>query len=363
MTSDHAHSRIISGKFLLSGIQGLRGLAAVAVLLYHMVHLTNISPPNYFWFIARYFGYGVHLFFVLSAFSLMYSTENRVNQPAWVKEYFIKRFFRIAPLFYLLILFFAIKAGLSENTSIILLNFLFVFGFSSDVGLVWGGWTIGVEVIFYLIFPTLILIITTYRVALIILIISFFISYLSWSVLHEDYLTITPRPRWDWSYFSFIPNICFFMVGICAFKLKKLNDKLNLTILIIQIIIIIYLLVIRDIFEYKLRIDLMVLSIEFGVLCIWQSISPNYLFSNPFLDYLGERSYSIYLLHPIVIMFFKDFIVKWYEILSFSIGNYSFFICSFFILGVILPIAEITYRFIEVPGIHIGRKIIEKMRD
>ena len=40
------------------------------------------------------------LFFILSAYALMHSTEHTLHRPTWAKEYFVKRFFRIAPLFY-----------------------------------------------------------------------------------------------------------------------------------------------------------------------------------------------------------------------------------------------------------------------
>jgi len=132
-------SAIVQKKRLLSGIHGLRGLAAFAVVLYHLVHIGGIQTPAIFDFIKRDFGYSVHLFFILSAFSLMYSTEAKVNQPNWLTDYFIKRFFRIAPLFYFAIVYFIVFGLADKNFINIILNLTFTFGFNPPSGFVWGG--------------------------------------------------------------------------------------------------------------------------------------------------------------------------------------------------------------------------------
>jgi peptidoglycan/LPS O-acetylase OafA/YrhL len=45
---------------------------------------------------------------VISAFSLCVSTTHRVGQSGWVSAFAIRRFMRIAPLFYLMALFYLI---------------------------------------------------------------------------------------------------------------------------------------------------------------------------------------------------------------------------------------------------------------
>jgi peptidoglycan/LPS O-acetylase OafA/YrhL len=137
-------SAIVQADRLLPGIHGLRGLAALAVVFYHLQHLVGIMPPNYFEFIGRDFGYSVHLFFILSAFSLCYSTESRTNRPNWIPEYFLKRFFRIAPLFYFIIVSeivrqLVLKGRVVTDFNSIILNVTFTFGFVPFSGFVWGG--------------------------------------------------------------------------------------------------------------------------------------------------------------------------------------------------------------------------------
>ncbi len=149
MSADGFESAIVQKGQLLPGIHGLRGIAALAVILYHLSHIGALDAPAFFRFIGRDFGYSVHLFFILSAYSLMHSTEPRVGQTRWVDEYLIKRFFRIAPLFYC-ILFFelarqAVFGGIKADIHAILLNLSFTFGFVPFSGFVWGGWSVGVE--------------------------------------------------------------------------------------------------------------------------------------------------------------------------------------------------------------------------
>ena len=221
------NSILVQKDRLLPGIHGLRGLAALAVVLYHTVHLVGITPPDFLEFIGRDFGYSVHLFFILSAFSLYYSTESLTNRPNWIPEYFLKRFFRIAPLFYFVIaleiarqIVFARRIVTDFNS--ILLNMTFTFGFVPFSGFVWGGWSVGVEMIFYAIFPVLILTIRTHRSALVLLVMSIVISYLIRQALHAQHVALIPQPRWDWSYFAFASNIGFFAMGIYAYQVSCL---------------------------------------------------------------------------------------------------------------------------------------------
>lgn len=148
------HSILVQKDRLLPGIHGLRGFAALAVVLFHLIHLGGIKPSGAFEFIGRDFGFSVHLFFIISAYSLMYSTEPTINRPHWLSEYFIKRFFRIAPLFYCMIALQLARqivstGGIVNDFKSILLEMTFSFGFVPFSDFVWGGWSVGVEMIFY----------------------------------------------------------------------------------------------------------------------------------------------------------------------------------------------------------------------
>lgn len=366
------NSAIVQKGRLLPGIHGLRGIAALAVVLYHLIHIAGIKPPSAFVFIERDFGFSVHLFFILSAYSLMYSTEPKTNQPNWLVDYFIKRFFRIAPLFYLMVAllvgsgFFA-ATGFKSITNIIL-NLTFTFGFVPSSGIVWGGWSVGVEMIFYAIFPVLILLIKTHKAALLFLIFSIVATCALRSALHFQFTSLDPSAQYDWSYYSFASNICFFAMGMYAYLLNKFhknNTKLISIYVPIAAVIIIGGLLFSDfgtILNNSSRLDIVLWGIGLTALCVWQGANPSILVANRFFEFLGERSFSIYLLHIVIITLTKVYLIRAYDLLLPFFGVVAFFACATLIMGIILIFAELTYRFIEVPGINFGKKLIKQRK-
>jgi peptidoglycan/LPS O-acetylase OafA/YrhL len=366
------NSNLVQKDRLLPGIHGLRGVAALAVALFHLIYIGGIQPPTVFGFIGRDFGNSVHLFFILSAYSLMYSTESKVNQPNWLPDYFIKRFFRIAPLFYLMMALFLVQGlfsatGLKNITSIIL-NLTFTFGFVPSSGFVWGGWSVGIEMLFYVIFPVLLLLIKSHRAALTFLIFSIVVSCALRSALHFEFVGLDSSAKYDWSYFSFASNICFFAMGMYGYLLSKFyksSTKLISIYVPIIAVVIIGTLLFSDLgaFLYNTsRFDIVLWGLGLTALCVWQGANPSRIIANGLLEHLGERSFSIYLLHPVVIYAFKAYLVKVYEFLKPFIGLSAFFISAIFLIALILIFAEFTYRFIEVPGINFGKKLIKQRK-
>lgn len=85
-------------------IDALRGFAVLGVV---MVHTGQYIPdlPSWFRNITDNGAYGVQLFFILSAFTLYLSMEKRGQLGDSNLNFFIRRYFRIAPLFYLALFF------------------------------------------------------------------------------------------------------------------------------------------------------------------------------------------------------------------------------------------------------------------
>jgi peptidoglycan/LPS O-acetylase OafA/YrhL len=87
--------------------------------------------------------------------------EARRGEPNQISRFYIRRFFRIAPLFYLMLLIYwlrdAFRLGVVHPISEVLVNASFLFNLipAHITGFVWASWTIGVMVIFYLIFPVI----------------------------------------------------------------------------------------------------------------------------------------------------------------------------------------------------------------
>lgn len=109
---------------------------------------------------------GVELFYVLSAFSLtmVLHTREMAGQLS-MKSYFIRRLSRIAPMFWIVlllsvVLFFGKQSFWSPagiGWSEVALTVVFLHGISPESvnAVVPGGWSVAVEVMFYLTLPVL----------------------------------------------------------------------------------------------------------------------------------------------------------------------------------------------------------------
>jgi peptidoglycan/LPS O-acetylase OafA/YrhL len=366
-------SKLVAPGRLLPGIHGMRGAAAVAIVLFHTIAIVGTSTSSVFDFAGKYFGYSVHLFFVLSAFSLTYSTLPTKNREVWIQNYLIKRFFRIAPLFYFMV---AVMIGWAlffrsplPSLAELLTNVTFTFGLVPPYtgGLVWGSWAIGVEVLFYAIFPVLLVISSSLRASFWLLTLTGLASFSIGSMLHEQYLSATPQPPWDPSYFAFGSNSLFFAFGIWAFYLRARMDSSTNLLRVARLLAVILLLglLFGDLASYLRpygRLDLAAWGVCFALLCATESLKPSMVMANRVMEYFGERSFSIYLVHPPVLVLAKaKFEVFRGEALP-LVGSTATAAAELIIAVImILPLAEITYRLIEVPGINVGKAVIKSM--
>ena len=90
-------------------IDSLRGIAILLVILVHIATVLGFmyypqfnEHPIFAKFVHNGM-YGVLLFFILSAFTLIMSHYNRIGEPHSTRSFIIRRFFRIAPMYYLAI--------------------------------------------------------------------------------------------------------------------------------------------------------------------------------------------------------------------------------------------------------------------
>ena len=104
----------------------------MVIIVFHTYGINNLDLPAEFDFLKNYFGMGVPLFFVISAFSLFLSTTPRIGRVGWLHDYLIRRFLRIAPLFYFMIIFYCVfvpwEWGVFLSLSDVFLNALFLYG-------------------------------------------------------------------------------------------------------------------------------------------------------------------------------------------------------------------------------------------
>jgi peptidoglycan/LPS O-acetylase OafA/YrhL len=91
----------------LDFVDSLRGLAALYIVVYHMALVPHprLEAPHWAQAVVLSGGTAVTLFFVVSAFSLCHTMNAHAGELHAVRDFFIRRLFRIAPLFYAMLLF------------------------------------------------------------------------------------------------------------------------------------------------------------------------------------------------------------------------------------------------------------------
>ena len=181
------------------------------------------------------------MFFLLSGYSISISWNKDPN----LKRYYLKRYFSIAPGYYLMIVIMTIltlaakatigkTVGFAGNTDpgAILINVLLLNGLfpNADNNVVGGGWYIGTTVIFYLLYPILnqiiknakhrrLIVVATIAAKLIIIITVYKITG------NASVLTVN-----SFTYYSFINEITCFLLGIVLFyRIQEEKESPNPT--------------------------------------------------------------------------------------------------------------------------------------
>jgi peptidoglycan/LPS O-acetylase OafA/YrhL len=168
---------------------------------------------------------------------------------------------------------------------------------------------------------------------------------------------------------SFVVNSPYFIAGIAAFFLLKPLAAYKLKrsyvgpICTLAFCLIIWALVFQPVlgpFVHLHRLDVVVWACLFGWLCVWQSLYPSKILTSVPLQFCGERSYSIYLVHAITV--FR--LAPLYAVIYGAVGNdvVAFLISVTLGVGATLCAASLTFGWIEMPAIQWGASIIERGR-
>jgi peptidoglycan/LPS O-acetylase OafA/YrhL len=350
----------------LAYIDAARGWAFLGVLTFHA--FARAPVKNYFLqSLAASGNYGVQLFFIASALTLFMSLESRrTRDDRPITYFFIRRFFRIAPLFYVGIVFYLLAWGTGPRdfapTGIhphqIILTALFLHGWWPDAinSVVPGGWSIAVEMNFYLLLPLLFLGLTTLRRAVMAFVISVPITItISIAVARLARGSVDPTLVSGFTYYWLPRQFSVFLLGIIVFHLSRKpgNHALATLVAILGLLGLIVVSLIGD----RIPDAYLAHSICFAVILVALRSAPLRLLVNPATRLLGTISFSAYICH----FFALDLAVATLPKLSFLPANHSLIIFAvLWLLGLVLTCAFscLTYRLIEIPGQNLGRAII-----
>jgi exopolysaccharide production protein ExoZ len=134
----------------LVSIQALRAIAALLVFWGHAINAVTSQVAADF---PHLYGpFGVDLFFVISGFVMVYSSEGLFGQSGAPIKFFARRFARIVPLYWAataILVWFVVPYA---STKAVLGSLFFAPHIPSEAPLLFVGWTLIFEMFFYTVF-------------------------------------------------------------------------------------------------------------------------------------------------------------------------------------------------------------------
>lgn len=326
-------------------IDALRGYAILAVILGHVSLTASPSSETVRQITLLHSGRGVQLFFVVSALALMFAWHSHQNG---VRAFYIRRFFRIAPMFWLVIGFNVLAASKVPFTwDQIASHVLFLHGLSPRWinTVVAGSWTISVEATFYVLFPLLARCVTTLRRSLILLGLSLLVAAACWLPLLWYGETMGGAPNFlrSYAYESFLIQAPCFMTGVVTYFL--ITRPVAFPSWVIKAAGIASLSVIVGLVTLtKTYTTYVMFALAFGAAALVLSKRHLGFWVHPPICWLGTISYSAYFLHFLIIA----------ALAPFGFSFVSLFALTMFLVCIA---SSITYLAIERPMINVGNRV------
>lgn len=354
-------------------IDALRGYAILAVVL---THSTWVSPTaDIISIIAGQGARGVQLFFIASALTIFLSMESRngaEKQP--LMSFFIRRFFRIAPLFYVWMVIYLLQRGLAPQFWApngirgwdILITAIFLNGWHPETinSVVPGGWSIAVEMTFYLCVPYLFRKLQTINSTAAALLGSIILSRISAFVIVHLLQPLYPESQkyivGPFSSLWFFSQLPVFLLGILLYHLVKKYPAQDKTTGMLFFGVSVFLMAAFLTTEtfFNLLPEHFLYGLAFLFLGLALHFWPNALFVNRPITLIGKLSFSIYSVHFLVIDLLRNWLVTSGIVLE---GNLGFTLAYLLVLVISIGISWVTYHLIEIPGINLGKRIIERL--
>jgi peptidoglycan/LPS O-acetylase OafA/YrhL len=366
----------------LTELAGLRGLAALCVVLYHVGNLTGIRPA-----IIRSGGPTLDLFFLLSGFVLIHQFERRRElQPEsdlgatkrfYFTHFYVRRFFRIAPLYYALLLASFVEQPFLEKCTLyimrhswvfmdifrdiswtnLVIHLSFVFGFLPHFAYrsALPDWTVGLEMQFYVVFPILILLILRFG----------YVAMAAVSLM----LAVLCNQSFPVFVNSF-PMASFLTIKIHLFVLGMLiaaafHKRIKSLVACICVAVLPFLPLVENIRRFNLVWllgDLAVAIILFLLTCsrgkLRTALAPFRMVLNaPPMQKLGQISYAVYLVHLLIIPPVVALLMHAHWAVALP-GKPRFLLFSLSVMAVIFPISLLLHRLVEQPGVALGKRLL-----
>jgi peptidoglycan/LPS O-acetylase OafA/YrhL len=363
----------------LAGLDHLRALAITFVFLYHY----NLFPhPEWTYTIGEFGWTGVDLFFVLSGYliSSQLFTSLKNGHGLQLKEFYIKRSFRILPAYlFILALYFAIP-GFRERPGLPpLWKFL---TFTQNLGLDLSktrafshAWSLCIEEQFYLLLPFTLLVLSKTKslryggyLLMAFMIGGMIARFFYWDQYIEP-VADTPSMGFTWYKFIYYPTYARLeglltgvsIAAIFVFKptLKEALTKRSNWMLLtgLAILTVAYFVCAEQISFAASMIGFLLVSLGYGAL-VTAAVSPAnilYRWTSKTTSLIATLSYAIYLSHKAIIHLTQEWLSPQIE----KTGSMMFFACTVTsILG-----GLVLHFIIERPFMRLRTRILRSTKN
>ncbi len=352
-------------------IDALRGLAILGVLVNHCGPNGSEPYPEFFSTLVFEGMRGVQLFYIVSALTLFLSMDARAGDDRNSSAvFFLRRFFRIAPLFYCAVLYYLWQDGLGpryaagSQPGITAAQVLTTFTFTYSANPYWmnsivpGGWSIAVEMPFYLTVPFLFRRIRDLKSALWLLIGSIALCRILDCILGSMQVIEDKRIWAEYLYFFLPSQFPVFVLGIVLYLVITKGKEVSLPRLLEgcsrPLLVLAALCIGQLLFGAFLPYHLL-MGAAFCLLAYSLYLNPSAILVNRITESIGRVSYSIYLTHPAVMHLMKRCGLSHF-IDGHPIGDFLIRFTAVTILSLLLSTA--THFLVEKPGLLIGKRII-----
>lgn len=375
----------------------LRGLAILGVLLCHstmgMGAVGLNSLPLHLEYLLMAGKHGVTLFFVVSAFTLMRSMHIKINEENMpIRKYFLRRFFRIAPAYYLIlvIVFLFYGKGFPGYTNpqesiltwpdffshILFINSFFPFYANDFLGV---EWSVSTEFMFYLLLPFFYMWLNNKdsrtHIVIRLALLYFGAVTLYWAIFFKGgYLQALgggfSSPIFGaWSYFFIPTHLHAFIAGMAIWLFISLKDQdypicrkrliFALTVLFGIALAGAYVEALNSGDSRVVWIGLILWGmLSAAFIYVLHMLRPTNAIGVRILAGLGKVSFSLYLVHFPIYYGLSKLPDVW-DITSLSEVNFMLYEIAGFGLAYIL--ARLLFQFVEKPGMRLGQLLIGRV--
>ena len=339
----------------IDSLQFVRAFAAIWVLITHVFQYLDIKPLGNYYLSGQY---GVDVFFILSGFIIYLTTK---DGTLW-KHFFTKRVFRVFPAYLFCLVGYWLYFYLIHSERVVCelwggVQNLLLFPCSDRIlpsSLIVGqAWSTCYEMYFYIVMTTVLLFGARKKKILLVLGTLFIFVWLL-----RGWLRTFGFGRYLFSLLGSI-HIYKFCIGILVAmfyeKLLVLFDRFKMGVVVKWMVFSLLQVIVVAIFfmSYRHYVAPVASIIMF---LSWLLMNQDLIiYSDKFIyklvKWLGDISYSIYLVHLLLINIFINqcHICRWWLLLPIA-------------LVATIGVSACMYRFIEKPGMDLAKQIVKKNR-